>query len=102
MFGVAMSDPKQPSCANPTSSRTMTTTLGAPSGGRTRSGHDDSDSARYRPMVPPKSRRSPIRRFHGARAVAHLPEDRLELAELVGVEELDEVTVEAGEVRAQR
>ena len=34
--GVSMSEPKQPSCANPTSSSTTTSTLGAPSGGRDR------------------------------------------------------------------
>src|SRR5438067_10043877 len=33
MCGVAMSEPKQPSWANPRSSRTITTTLGAPAGG---------------------------------------------------------------------
>src|SRR5215472_18780288 len=34
MAGVAMPDPKQPSCAKPVSSRRMTTTFGAPAGGR--------------------------------------------------------------------
>ncbi len=34
MLGVAIGDPNDPSCANPTSSRTITATLGAPVGGR--------------------------------------------------------------------
>src|SRR5690242_1249304 len=52
-FGVSMSDPKQPSCANPTSSRTTITTFGAPLGGRFGSGHHGVDSQWYRPMTPP-------------------------------------------------
>ena len=46
MFGVSMSDPKQPSCAKPTSSSSTTSTFGAPSGGRTGSGHHGVDSLR--------------------------------------------------------
>src|SRR5829696_7498264 len=51
MAGVAMSLPKHPSCANPRSSSTMTTTLGAPGGGAGRGGNAGVDSAIVRPMT---------------------------------------------------
>src|SRR5690349_9863193 len=51
-----MSDPKQPSCAKPTSSRTTKTTFGVPAGGRGRGGHHGFESQWYRPITPPKSR----------------------------------------------
>ena len=47
-----MSDPKQPSCANPTSSSTTSSTFGAPSGARRNGGHHGSESSTYRPIRP--------------------------------------------------
>ncbi len=54
MCGVRIRAPKHPSCANPTSSRTITTTFGAPAGGRIGAGHAGVDSAMVRPTVPAK------------------------------------------------
>ena len=51
MFGVAMSEPKQPSCAKPRSSRTITTTFGAPAGGTGGGAKLGVDSAIVRPIV---------------------------------------------------
>ena len=54
MFGVSMSEPKHPSWAKPVSSRTITSTSGAPgpgSGGVSKSGVD---SANVAPIVPSK------------------------------------------------
>ena len=50
--GVRMSDPKQPSCAKPTSSSRNTSTLGAPAFARGGCGQAASDSPAVRPMVP--------------------------------------------------
>ncbi len=50
-----MSEPKHPSWANPTSSSTTSSTLGAPARARTGSGHHGSASWWYRPIVPPNS-----------------------------------------------
>src|SRR5262249_57523957 len=59
--GVAMSLPKQPNCAKPTSSSSTTSTFGDPSGGRTGSGHHGVESRRYRPTTPPNAAHSLIR-----------------------------------------
>ena len=53
MVGVSISDPKQPRSAKPTSSSTTITTLGAPGGGVTGSGHHGVDSATVSPTTPP-------------------------------------------------
>ncbi|MFE9062103.1 hypothetical protein [Streptomyces violaceusniger] len=45
MAGVSMSEPKQPRSEKPTSSSTMTTTLGVSSGGVGCSGHHGVDSS---------------------------------------------------------
>src|SRR5205807_7794844 len=52
--GVSRSEPKQPSWAKPTSSRTTSTTLGAPARARTSGGHHGFESKWYFPMTPPK------------------------------------------------
>src|SRR5215510_7661304 len=53
-----MAQPKHPSCANPTSSSSTTSTLGAPGGADGSGGQYASDSQWYRPMLPLNSPRS--------------------------------------------
>ena len=55
MLGVGRSEPKQPKCENPRSSKSTTTTLGAWSPGWSGTGHDGVESASVRPMTPSKS-----------------------------------------------
>src|SRR3954468_6576022 len=50
--GVSRSEPKQPSCENPTSSSTTTNTFGASCGAVRSGGHHGVDSKWYRPMTP--------------------------------------------------
>lgn len=49
--GVSMSEPKQPSCAKPRSSRTISTTCGAPAGGRSGGSTAAVNSAIVRPST---------------------------------------------------
>lgn len=51
-LGVSHGPPKQPICPKPTSSRTMDSTLGAPSFARNRSGQAGSDTSKVRPLTP--------------------------------------------------
>ena len=52
MYGVSMSDPKQPSWANPVSSRRTTSTSGASAPGSGGGSNHGVDSASVRPIVP--------------------------------------------------
>ena len=51
-LGVSHGPPKQPICPKPTSSRTMNSTLGAPSFARNGSGQAGSDTSKVRPLTP--------------------------------------------------
>src|SRR3569832_2262319 len=81
-----MSEPKQPSCAKPTSSSTTITTFGAPAAARGRGCQYGVDSQKWRPMTPRNGsamRLSPDARS-GERRAREAVASLVQLAETVG------------------